>query len=492
MHSESDKEKARELHFAPKPAAAPAAAPLSPVSPASPPASVDEQITARLQEKIDSHQRYGFDLHEAGVLNILFDLMQEYQSDELLNRLPCLLLKLCCGIASEYYSRGDDDSFTLRSTPVHGDEWLPPPLAGLNSTLVTPQRVCLPVRGRFAGDNHDPARREILGLLVLYPRKTLTSHELLFFEKFSNRLGFSLHNHAMARRNLDHIEFVRTLVRDIGHNVLGPNMYFKLLLNQLTSGLVELGDSLQACAERGPGYEQGRPAAPDPLAENLKARHNAMLDLMSEIQQNFGHSSLFLESLLRESHFTQGRYVLRTSRMNLAERVVKGQFNNYLPMFKSKEIEASLEIRGGCDTPEPDCCPLCLVEADFGLISQVPANMFSNALKYATPTAAAPRPFMHCAVFPIENWRPKNSKTPAQPGLCVEVLTSGEHIKADESNKLFEKYFRASNTTGISGTGKGLHFVNEIVEQHGGETGYRPDPRGNVFYFILPCAAQEE
>jgi signal transduction histidine kinase len=161
-------------------------------------------------------------------------------------------------------------------------------------------------------------------------------------------------------------------------------------------------------------------------------------------------------------------------------------------MFKPKGIRATLDIRGGCDTPEPDCGPLCLVEADFGLISQVPANMFSNALKYAAATRESPEPFMRCTVFPMERWRPKDGKTPARPGLCVEVLTSGEHIKPDETGKLFEKYFRASNTAGISGTGKGLHFVHEIVRQHGGEVGYRPDPRGNVFYFILPCAPPDE
>lgn len=488
MSTESDKKQARDLLFSQEASVA------SPSDLPAPPASIEEQITARLREKIDNYQRYGFDRHESGVLNILFDLMQEYQTDDFLYRLPCLLLKLTCGIEAEYYLRGNDDTFSLRTASRHDDDWLPPPLAGLRDAQVSEKRVCLPVRGRFAGNNHDVSRREILGLLVLYPAAPLTAHELLFFEKFSNRLGFSLHNHAVARRNLEHIEFVRTLVRDIGHNVLGPNMYFKLLLNQLTSGLVELGDSLQACVERGPGYSEGRLASPgtaDPLADDLRARHNAMLDLVSEIQQNFGHSSLFLESLLRESHFTQGRYVLRTSRMNLAERVVKGQFNNYLPMFKSKGIKADLDIRGGCDTPEPDCCPMCLVEADFGLISQVPANMFSNALKYASATRENPEIFMRCTVYPLPDWQPKSEKQAARPGLCVEVLTSGEHIKPEESAKLFEKYFRASNTAGISGTGKGLHFVNEIVQQHGGEAGYRPDPRGNVFYFILPCAAPE-
>ncbi len=36
------------------------------------------------------------------------------------------------------------------------------------------------------------------------------------------------------------------------------------------------------------------------------------------------------------------------------------------------------------------------------------------------------------------------------------------------------------------GTGHGLHFVQNVVEIHGGKVGCEPQKCGNLFYFILP------
>jgi len=51
---------------------------------------------------------------------------------------------------------------------------------------------------------------------------------LLFLEKFANRVGFQLHNRILRDRSREHLDFIRNLVEDIGHNVIVPNIYFKL------------------------------------------------------------------------------------------------------------------------------------------------------------------------------------------------------------------------------------------------------------------------
>jgi signal transduction histidine kinase len=438
--------------------------------------AIDDAIIARLREKIDDYEKYAFTLHESGILNILFDLMQEFHSPSLLAPLPVLLVKQTCGIDAEFYFYDHEEGqgkFVLRTRPVSkkstDDSWLREADFKMFRNIITDTRVCLPVRGRYGSGAQSEAEREVLGLLVLYPEKPLDEHTLLFFEKFANRLGFAMHNYALAQKNSRHLDFVGSLVKDIGHNVLGPNMYFKLLINKFGTELLSLGHDLNA-----------EKTSAEQILQRAKARHLALLDQLNEIKQHFDHSSLFLESLLRESHFTKGRYVLRTTPLNLGERVVRAQYLAFLPLFKAKGFETCLEISRDANEE---------VEADFGLISQVVANLFSNALKYSTVTPEAPVPFMHCTVLKQAGLKSvEDAKTVS--GIRVEVLTSGERIRPEEAGRLFEKYFRASNTENIAGTGKGLSFVLDIVGQHKGEVGYEATEEGNLFYFTLPAFYQ--
>ncbi|MDQ7087996.1 MAG: PAS domain-containing sensor histidine kinase [Acidobacteriota bacterium] len=58
----------------------------------------------------------------------------------------------------------------------------------------------------------------------------------------------------------------------------------------------------------------------------------------------------------------------------------------------------------------------------------------------------------------------------AEEGPWVElaVRDTGLGIAADEVGKVFDRFYRARNATGISGTGTGLATVRNLVEQHGG------------------------
>jgi len=51
----------------------------------------------------------------------------------------------------------------------------------------------------------------------------------------------------------------------------------------------------------------------------------------------------------------------------------------------------------------------------------------------------------------------------------VHVRDSGIGVPARDRERLFERYFRGSNATGIAGTGVGLHLVAMVVKLHQGE-----------------------
>jgi signal transduction histidine kinase len=299
-----------------------------------------------------------------------------------------------------------------------------------------------------------------MGVLALRYTTPLAGHDLLFLEKYANRVGYCLHNKILADRNARHILFLRKLSHDIGHNIITPNMRLKLLLNHLENQINELGKAA------------GEGEDPVPV-ETLRGIQGKMAEHIKDIQGTFNNSALFLESLLRQSHFDVGHYVLRRVRLDIREAVVTPQFERY---------RGNLLERGLCvpETPDFPSEP-CLVEADFGLISQVLANFFSNAVKYACRQCDGRPGEVRCKVEVV----PAAFKGD-QAGIKVSVFSSGPPIPKEEAGQLFDDNYRATNSHGKSGTGHGLFFVREILAAHGGSSGYEALPGGNSFYFILP------
>jgi signal transduction histidine kinase len=131
--------------------------------------------------------------------------------------------------------------------------------------------------------------------------------------------------------------------------------------------------------------------------------------------------------------------------------------------------------------------PPIIVNGDRGLLSQVIANFFSNALKYTRANPGASGLHMWCAVEKIPEYF-----SVGQDGVMVSVCTSGPEINNEESANLFSEHFRASNTESEHGTGHGLHFIRTIIERHGGKSGYKRTENGNLFYIVLPCLAPDQ
>jgi signal transduction histidine kinase len=110
------------------------------------------------------------------------------------------------------------------------------------------------------------------------------------------------------------------------------------------------------------------------------------------------------------------------------------------------------------------------VSCDPLLIDQGLANLISNAVKYSSP----PDP-IEIAADVDERW------------VHVTVSDRGVGIPDDERDKLFERFFRASNTVGIEGTGIGLHVVRAIAQMHGGDVNALPrEGGGSTFVLRIP------
>ena len=75
---------------------------------------------------------------------------------------------------------------------------------------------------------------------------------------------------------------------------------------------------------------------------------------------------------------------------------------------------------------------------------------------------------------------------------AISVRDHGVGIPQEELPKLFERFFRASTSTGIPGTGIGLNLVRELVRMHGGSLAVEStESVGSTFTVHLPQHARE-
>lgn len=112
------------------------------------------------------------------------------------------------------------------------------------------------------------------------------------------------------------------------------------------------------------------------------------------------------------------------------------------------------------------------VHADRDKIGQVMNNFISNAVKYSPPGSTIE---IACMT--------KNG--------CAEVSVrdSGMGISQQDSQKLFERYYRVEgkHMQTISGFGIGLYLCAEIISRHEGKIWVQSEPGlGSTFHFSLP------
>jgi two-component system OmpR family sensor kinase len=140
-----------------------------------------------------------------------------------------------------------------------------------------------------------------------------------------------------------------------------------------------------------------------------------------------------------------------------ASRLLDGQV-----VFHPSDLDPNEVLRDACQAHRDatrgvivneDFSPLpATIHGDPKLLFHAFSNLISNAIKYSP------------AGSPVE------VVTRHEPGrLVVQVRDRGIGVPARDRERLFQRYFRGSNATGIAGTGVGLHLVAMVAALHQGE-----------------------
>ncbi len=117
-----------------------------------------------------------------------------------------------------------------------------------------------------------------------------------------------------------------------------------------------------------------------------------------------------------------------------------------------------------------------IVNTDRDKIGSVITNLLTNAVKYSPKGKVVE---IKCEVLKNE--------------IQVSIHDNGIGIRAEDQEKLFDRYYRVetTNTQHISGFGIGLYLSAEIIQRHDGKIWVKSEPgKGSTFYFSLPTAGK--
>jgi len=162
-------------------------------------------------------------------------------------------------------------------------------------------------------------------------------------------------------------------------------------------------------------------------------------DAMSKSRGSVARLISLIENFLSAARLEAGSIELTPAPMDL-QALVQEACDNQQQISDNHEIKVEIEA-----------LPQDFV-GDAKLLRHVIANLLSNAVKYSP----------HSSLVEVMG-------AVDHEHAVIAVRDHGVGIPQDEISKLFERFFRASTSLGIAGTGLGLNLVKAVVDLHGGD-----------------------
>ncbi|MGA8830135.1 MAG: ATP-binding protein [Desulfomonilaceae bacterium] len=194
------------------------------------------------------------------------------------------------------------------------------------------------------------------------------------------------------------------------------------------------------------------------LEEKVGTLSEKQADLLVAAREESDRLHLILEQLLSISRIESGKTSMDLKMVRPHELVLES-----VEPFRSAAMDRGLTL----EVQLPDDLPDVL--ADPLMVSQVFANLLSNALKYTDPGGVV-----------------SVSAQIKDDSVMFSVSDTGRGIPPQYLKKILENFFRVPGQTVESGLGLGLSIVQEIVEAHGGTvTVESRESEGSIFTFSL-------
>lgn len=186
------------------------------------------------------------------------------------------------------------------------------------------------------------------------------------------------------------------------------------------------------------------------------------VEYLLEIQRSNERAIALVGDLLQVSRISEGKLHLDLIQADLATLIEEVVDSSRL-LMTNKNTTFHLEIING---------PLPKILMDKTKIRRAAQNILMNAIKY-TPKGG------HVNVILKKNSR----------DVVCSITDNGIGIPADQQNKVFERFYRATNASRMDpeGTGLGLYITKSLIEAHKGKIWFESEEgKGTTVYFSLP------
>jgi signal transduction histidine kinase len=447
-----------------------------------------DAILTRVEQKKEDYATYGFEKLEMAALNTFFDLAHEYDSLENLYMVSVTVPRVFWGLQSNLYlidPKTEAITWVASSHPgvSHTTSKVPDSIKITDAPYQHSHAYVVPIHGKKTPASHIlfHSSSDVIGMFEVTHAHDLTDAQRFFIQKYVNRIGYNIYNKFLAEQNIKHLKFINTLVADIEHNVIVPNVRYKYYFRKIRKYLntnKQIESDLNSLLDEVKYRDPKLYAKITEMVESVIVVNRAMFSDQEEIEQHYKHTSLFLETLFRPDHFLFGEYILRKTACYLWQDIIMPQLERYRDRFIQQGIMINHIIK---DHKAPDDLQ---VKVDKGLMAQVVANFFSNAAKYAKSVADLSGERLKkvdCKMSVIEDFFGRGHH-----GVRFDIFSSGLPIDQENAERIFDEGFRLTRKESVEGTGHGLHFVKNVVEVHGGIVGHKAEEVGNEFYFVIP------
>jgi signal transduction histidine kinase len=187
------------------------------------------------------------------------------------------------------------------------------------------------------------------------------------------------------------------------------------------------------------------------------------------------HLRALVNDVLDLAKVDSGHLTLDLTRVSVAEEIpeVVGVVQ---ALAQQKNITVTVEVKE----------PLPAVSADRMRLQQVIYNLLSNAIKF---TDAGGHVTIVADTLSADG-------SDGQCSLRIRVADTGIGIKAEDQERIFDKFERGDSASAREqeGTGLGLALTRKLVELHGGSISVESEGvkgRGSLFTVLLPLAPPE-
>jgi PAS domain S-box-containing protein len=181
------------------------------------------------------------------------------------------------------------------------------------------------------------------------------------------------------------------------------------------------------------------------------------------LERQARHLARLVEDLLDVSRITSGKVELKRQPLELADAIAKA-IETASPVIEQRRHELRVDVPAGL-----------IVHADPARLTQVLANLLTNAAKYTEPGGRVA----------IEARRAENA-------CVIEVSDTGRGIAPEMLPRLFDLFVQEPQSLDRAqgGLGLGLAIVKSLVTMHGGSVEARSEGhgRGSTFVVRLPAA----